>query len=442
MIPRLPGLPSGRSAGYLRRAGPEGTCGAGVRIVLLNQYYAPDEAATAQLLSDLGAALVARGHEVRAVASRRAYADSRRRYPRRSREAGVEVLRVAATAFGRASRLGRVADYASFLAGAAGALVAMPRPDVVVSLSTPPLVAGLGMAAARWRRARTVYWVMDVYPDLAVELGAIPARSPAARLLGRAAGVLLRGSDRVVALDRAMAERLDAQGARGAAVIANWADGDAIRPRPAAGHPRRERLGWSGRFVVLYSGNMGLAHEFDTLLDAAALLARDPEVLFAFVGDGPRRGEIEEGARRRGLANVEFHGYAPRDALGESLTAGDLHAVTLRPGMEGLLVPSKIYGILAAGRPTLYVGPPAGEVHEIVSAGCGRSIRNGDVRAVAEAIAAYRNEGARREAEGSFARRLFEDRYTREKSLDAFVRLVEGLGSRQAGTQEGTRVVA
>jgi glycosyltransferase involved in cell wall biosynthesis len=330
-----------------------------------------------------------------------------------------------------------VADYASFLLGAAGALAAMPRPQVVVSLSTPPLVAGLGMFAARWRRARTVYWVMDVYPDLAVALGAIPARSAAARVLARAARVLLRGSDRVVALDRAMAERLDAQGARGASVIANWADGGAIRPRPPEGHPRRERLGWSERFVVLYSGNMGLAHEFDTLLDAAALLADDPGILFAFVGDGPRRKEIEEGARRRGLSNVEFHPYASRDALGESLTSGDLHAVTLRPGMEGLLVPCKIYGVLAAGRPTLYVGPAAGEVHEVVSSGCGRSLRTGQVRAVAEAIASYRSDRSLREAEGSLARRLFEERFTRERSLDAFVRLIEGLGPRRAEREEG-----
>lgn len=441
-MPRLPRLPSGRSDGYLRRAGPEGTCGAGVRIVLLNQYYAPDEAATAQMLSDLGAALAARGHDVRAVASRRAYADSRRRYPRRSREEGVEVRRVAATAFGRGSRVGRVADYGSFLLGAAGALLATPRPDVVVSLSTPPLVAGLGMAAARLRRARSLFWVMDVYPDLAVALGAIPAGSPAARVLARAARVLLRGSDRVVALDRAMADRLDVQGARGAAVIANWADGEAIRPLRAEGHPQRERLGWGGRFVVLYSGNMGLAHEFDTLLDAAAALAGDPEFLFAFVGDGPRRVEIEEGARRRGLENVEFRPYAPRDTLGESLTSGDLHAVTLRPGMEGLLVPSKIYGILAAGRPTVYIGPPAGEVHEIVSSGCGRSFRNGEAGAVAEAIASYRSDRTKGEAEGSFARRLFEERYSRERGLDAFVRLVEGLGPREAGKQEGTHAAA
>lgn len=413
-----------------------------MRIVLLNQYYAPDEAATAQLLSDVGAALAARGHDVLAVASRRAYADPARRYPERSVENGVRVVRAAATAFGRGSRAGRMADYASFLLGAGWKLVRIPRPDVVVSLSTPPLVAGLGTVAARIRRARTVFWVMDVYPDLAVELGAIRAGSTSARFLARASRFLLRASDRVVALDRAMADRLDAGGARGAVVIANWADGDSIRPRSPEGHPDRERRGWSGRFVVLYSGNMGLAHEFETLLEAASAFAGDPEIRFAFVGDGPRRREIEEGCRRRGLENVEFHPYAPRSALGDSLTAGDLHVVTLRPRMQGLLVPSKIYGILAAGRPTIYIGPAAGEVHDVVAAGCGRSLRNGDADGVVRAIDAYRRDRALAATDGSFARRLFEERYAREKGLAAFIELIESLSPGAAGREGGAHAAA
>lgn len=413
-----------------------------MRIDLLNQYYAPDEAATAQLLSDLGAALARRGHEIRAIASCRAYADPTRRYPASSSESGVVVRRVRATAFGRSRRLGRVADYASFLLGAAFALVRMPRPDVVVSLSTPPLVAGLGLAVARLRGARTLFWVMDVYPDLAVELGALRERSLAVRVLARAGRILLRGSDRVVALDHAMARRLEAQGARAVTVIANWADEEAIRPRATENHPLRTRLGWDGRFVVLYSGNMGLAHEFDTLLDAAARLAHDPVVRFAFVGDGPRRKEIETGARARGLTNVEFHPYVARERLGESLTAGDVHAVTLRPRMEGLVVPSKIYGILAAGRPTLYVGPPAGDVHEIASAGCGVSLRTGDAGAVADAISRYRSDDGLAVRVGARARALFEERYTRARSLEAFVRLIEGLSTARRGGQEGADVAA
>ncbi len=396
-----------------------------MRIVLLNQYYAPDEASTAQLLSDVGAGLVAAGHEVAAVCCNRSYTDPSRRYPARETIDGVEVTRASATGFGRGSTLGRVTDYASFLAGAAARLVLRRRPDVVISLSTPPMVALLGWLAARLRRARTIYWVMDVYPDLAYELGVIERGALAGRLLDRISRFQLGHSDRVVVLGELMAERLPAVGERPPLVVHNWADGDTIRPRPLAGNELRREWGWDGSFVVLYSGNMGLAHEFDTVLDAAGLLADEPDVRFAFVGGGPRRGAVEQEVRRSGLSNVEFRPYVARERLGESLTAGDLHLVTLRPAAVGLLVPSKIYGILAAGRPTLYVGPPVGEVAEIVRGGqCGVCVDVGDARRLAAAVRAYRDDPGRARHEGGRARRLFEERFTRGRGVGHFVDLV------------------
>jgi len=396
-----------------------------VRIVLLNQYFAPDEAATAQLLADLGEGLAAAGHEVVAICCRRAYEDPARRYPRRERVRGVAVRRVRSTGFGRATAAGRVADYFTFLAAAGLALLFGRRPDVVVSLSTPPLVAYVGLALARLRGARSVYWVMDVYPDLAFRLGALRTGSPAGRLFARISRSTLRGSDAVVALGETMAARLAAGGLRNVTTIHNWADGEAIRPRPAQDHPLREAWGWTGRFVVLYSGNMGLAHEFETVLGAAEMLRERPSVRFAFVGGGPRREEVEREVRRRGLANVEFRPYVARDLLGQSLTAGDLHLVTLREGTPGLLVPSKIYGILAAGRPTLYVGPDAGEVADIIGSGrCGTRVASGDARGLAQAIERYERDAAMRGAEGERARELFERRFARPRALVAFERLI------------------
>lgn len=405
-----------------------------MRIVLLNQYFAPDEAATAQLLADLGEGLVAAGHDVVAVCSCRAYNDPARRYPRRERVRGVGVRRIRATGFGRGSAAGRVADYLTFLGGAVLDLLLQSRPEVIVSLSTPPLVAWVGLLLARLRGARSIYWVMDVYPDLAFRLGALRPGSPAGRLLERISRATLRGSTAVVALGETMAARLRAGGLRNVATIHNWADGEAIRPRPADGHPLREAWGWTGRFVVLYSGNMGLAHEFETVLAAAELLRRDRGVLLSFVGGGPRRAEVEREARRRGLDNVEFRPYVERERLGLSLTAGDLHLVTLREGMPGLLVPSKIYGVLAAGRPTLYVGPEAGEVADIIAAGrCGTRVAAGDVQGLAGAIERYARDAALREEEGRRARRLFEERFDKPRALRSFARLVERGGSRGAG---------
>jgi glycosyltransferase involved in cell wall biosynthesis len=393
---------------------------------LLNQYYAPDEAATSQLLTDLGAGLASAGHDVKAICGRRSYADPAKRYAARELIDGVEVRRAWMTGFGRNSGLGRIVDYLTFLAGACRLLLASRRPDLVISLSTPPMVSTLGWLAARLRGARSFYWVMDVYPDLAFELGVLKQGSPAGRLFAAITRMTLRRSDAVVALGESMAARLRSAGVARPATIHNWADELAIGPGEGGEDDLRSRWGWQDRFVVQYSGNMGLAHEFDTVLEAASLLSDRPSVLFAFIGDGPRRKEVEEEVRRRGLQNVRFKPYVPRKMLCGSLKAGDLHIVTLRRRMPGLLVPSKIYGILAAGRPTLYVGPADGEVFDIIASGrCGVRADNGDAEAVAREILRYERSEELREEQGRRARKLFEERFTKEHGLNAFKRLIE-----------------
>jgi len=399
-----------------------------MRILLLNQYYAPAEAATAQLLADLGACLARAGHAVTAVCSRRSYPDPTLVHPAREVIDGVAVRRLPGTGFGRTTAAGRVADYASFMAAAAVRLLLGPRFDVVVVLTTPPLLATLALAGARVRRGRVVYWVMDVYPDVAFALGVLRRESPAGRALEGLARRTLRAADAVVALGETMAERLAGLGARRVEVIHNWSDGQAVHPAPAAGHPLRSAWGWDGRFVVLYSGNLGLAHEFDTVLAAAERLGDRPEIRLAFVGGGPREAEVRREIGRRGLTNVELRTHQAREDLGQSLTAGDVHLVTLRAGLEGLLVPSKIYGILAAGRPTLYVGPAAGEIDAIVREGrCGTRVGAGDAAGLAAAIRAYADDALRVAEEGRRARALFDARFDREHALAAHRRVIESL---------------
>jgi glycosyltransferase involved in cell wall biosynthesis len=395
-----------------------------LRIVLLNQYYAPDEAATSQLLADLGSGLVGAGHEVSAVCGNRSYADPGKCYARRESIDGVNVRRVRTTGYGRRRSLGRIIDYLTFLLGASGILLFSKRPDVIISLSTPPMVAALGWLLARMRGASSFYWVMDVYPDLAFELGVVNARSLTGRLFAFITGITLRSSDAVIALGETMAERLRSAGARRLVTIHNWADGEAIREGAGRAAARRSEWGWDGRFVLLYSGNHGLAHEFDTILDAAELLADHPSVLFAFIGGGPRLEELQRNAHERSLANVSFRPYVKRALLGESLAAADVHLITLREGMPGLLVPSKIYGVLAAGRPTIYVGPGRGELSDIIAEGrCGARVANGDAEALVQAVLRYEQDRSLREQEGRRARELFERRFTRSHGVDAFIRL-------------------
>jgi colanic acid biosynthesis glycosyl transferase WcaI len=228
------------------------------------------------------------------------------------------------------------------------------RRDVVICLSTPPLVGVLGWLA-RLRGARFVCKVEDLYPDVAIMLGTLQAGSLVARGSAALSALLLRRADAVVALDEGMARVLRERGAERVEVIPNWADGRAIRPDAKAGAAFRTRHGLEGRFVVLYSGNHGLAHRFDAVLAAARALAeQEPRVLFLFVGDGPRLPEVQTEAR--GRANVRFMPYQPREHLRALFNAADVHLVTLRDEVSGMVVPSKYPAALAAGKPVLLVG--------------------------------------------------------------------------------------
>jgi glycosyltransferase involved in cell wall biosynthesis len=355
----------------------------------------------------------------------RSYPDPARIAAPQERVHGVWIDRVRTTGFRGGGRAGRLANYCSYMLGAALRLLCMRRPDAVVSLTSPPMVPLLGLVGARLRSARAYNWAMDLYPDLAFALGYLRLGSLVGKTLSGLSRIALRRSDCVIAIGEAMARRLTAAGARRVVVIHDWADGGAIRPRPVAGHPLRRAWGWEGSFVILYSGVMGLAHEFGTVLAAAERLQDRTELRFVFIAAGARRDEVEREARQRGLRNVEFRPLVPREAIGDSLTAPDLHLVTLRDEVAGMLVPAKIYGILAAGRPCLYVGPAGCEVARILDEGrCGVRVAAGDDAGLVAAIRQYLGDEPRRVAEGERARRLFDERFDRPRAMTAFRQLL------------------
>lgn len=384
------------------------------------------------MLSDLVEAAAAQGFECRVVCCDRSYAQPQRRYAAREERPGVSVRRIRATGFGRASAAGRLLDYASYLLGAAFSALRGPSPRLVVGLSTPPLLGVLAVAIARLRGARAVYWVMDVYPDLAVELGTLAPGARSTRALRALSRWALLRADLVVALGEEMERRLKRLApAANVVVVHNWADERAFAGDAAGRDACRAARGWSDSFVALYSGNLGLAHEFDTVLAAAERLRASPDILFAFVGTGPRRRELEAAAGARGLANVRFLPPVPRDELEASLASADVQLITLKPGIEGLLVPSKIYGILASGRPCLYVGPRRGEVFEILrAAGCGTCLDPGDALGVAAALRSYRDDAPRRMREGQRARAAFLERFTRGAQTGRLLGALRALAER------------
>lgn len=351
-----------------------------MRILILNQAYHPDPAATAQHAHDLARALVARGHEVHVVASRSVYGASGAALPREETADGVAIHRVGLALFGKKSLAGRAADFALFHALASWRMLRLPKQDAVIALTTPPLIGLAGWLVTRLRGGRLVSWVMDLYPDVAVAGGVLKANGLPARLLGAVNRFTLRHSARVVVLGRCMRERVLALGVKEAslALIGPWAaEEERCAPVPA-GRP----------LTVMYSGNLGLAHDTQAFKRAMLLLKDDASVRFVFSGGGKRRAHIEDFAARNALAQVSFLPYLPREQLARQLALADVHLISQLPAFTGMVVPSKLYGVLAIGRAAAVVAPADAEVARVVREnGCGGIFEPSE--AGGEALAAW-----------------------------------------------------
>jgi glycosyltransferase involved in cell wall biosynthesis len=419
--------PSG-GAGHGIGAGFHGV--GGMRLTFVSLYYWPDEGAVPRLLTDLAEDCAAAGHAVRVLTSRGRYLRfDDRPLPGREERRGIRIERVRGTQFGRGTRIGRLCDYATFLAFVMVRLVFAPPEGTWLCVSSPPMLAVAVAAAAGLRRRRFVYKVEDLFPDLALALGAIRP-GLMARLAARSAAFSLRRASTVVAIDELMARRLRAAAPEARIeVIPNWADGAALAPEPAAGRRLRAENGWDGRFVVLYSGNLGLAHRFDEILAAARLLAEGEtqHVLFVVSGEGPRLLETRRAAN--GLPNVEFRPFAAPADVGALHAAADVLLVTLDPRAEGLVVPSKFYAALAAGKPVLYVSAGGdGIATAIRETGVGWVVPP-DAGSIAGCLRKVMSEPEENRRRGKRARRLLLERFDRKQAAARWLALLAGLES-------------
>jgi glycosyltransferase involved in cell wall biosynthesis len=354
-------------------------------VCFVNRVYPPASGATGALLAELAPALVDRGWRVTILTGPAEGAPASE-----VTGEGVHVERVGALPFTRESTWRRGLAYASlFPAFLAGAL-RLPAPDVIVTKTDPPMLKVLGPLLGRLTGARTVHWAQDLYPEVAEGVGVIAENGLLARGMRGLSTGALRGHDHVVAVGRCMRDRLvQDRGlpAERVTVSPNWPPAS-VHPVPHEENAFRAEHGLDDRFVVMYSGNMGLAHPFDAVLDAAARLqdAR-PSVCVLFVGEGPRKADLQRQVERRGLDNVRFLPFQPRERLAESLSAADLHLVTMQSALEGLVVPSKLYGALGAGRPALFLGPPGSEAARVVQErDCGTVLSDPDGTALANTI--------------------------------------------------------
>lgn len=412
-----------------------------MHIVLLNQAFHPDVVSTAQMASDLAQHLARRGHKVSALASRSIYGKTGAVLTRREEipvagvpGATISAYRVGFNIFGKRGTLARVADFGLFYALAAVKLLTMPRPDVVIGFSTPPYIALLGLLSRFFRGSKAVYWAMDLYPDVMYTSGMLRRGGMASRLLEWLHRLLVRRADATVVLGRCMQDRVLSKDVTAERVhfIPVWSDESGVRPIPRDSNPVREKWGVGDAFTVMYSGNFGVGHDAETLKAAMLALRDRSDIRFVFVGGGKRRPEIEAFIREHGLTTAAYHEYVPREMLAESLCVGDVHFISLREGMEGLIVPSKLFGIMAAGRPSIFVGNPSSEIARvIVESDSGVLIREGDGAGLAAAITRLAENREQAAAMGDRARAALSGRYDAKTACDQWAALLDRLSARR-----------
>jgi glycosyltransferase involved in cell wall biosynthesis len=411
-----------------------------VHVLVFNRSFYPDVSATGQLLTDLCEDLVA-AHDCRVTVITgpplgRAGVELSEPVPAFEVFRGIRIHRVRGTRFDKSRFAGRAANYVSYFLGACLAGLRVERPDVVVALTDPPIVGLAAVLAARRAGSPLVMVFQDLFPEVTALLPDFHSRT-VDRILQGISRYLCRRATRIVALGETMKRRLIANKRADPAridIIENWADTQSLRPGEKR-NPFSIAHGLDDKFVVMHSGNLGLSQNLETLVDAAVLLRDLADLVVVFQGDGVKRAELQERVARAGLDNVRFLPYVERHALTDSFATADLFVISLQRGLAGYIVPSKLYGILAAGRPYVAAVEPDCEVTALTERyHCGVPAAPGDAQDLAGAIRGLYHDRARLDRLGRQARQAaprFDRRLQVGKYSDVLKRAVAVRGLRR-----------
>jgi colanic acid biosynthesis glycosyl transferase WcaI len=398
-----------------------------MRITFMAQCYAPEDVSAAVLITELATDLVRRGHQVAFVTGAPSYPHGRvfAGYRNRAYQVewlkGVRVVRTWSYISPRKSTLPRLLHYGTYSASAFYGGLFAGRPDVVVSYS-PPLPLGLSawLLSRLWR----VPWVLeleDLYPDAAVAAGVLRNRRVIA-FFSAMECFLYRHATHVSVISESFRRNLYRKGVppEKMTLIPVWADPDIVRPLPKE-NSFRQRLGLSGKVVVMYAGNLGLTSCLEDVLGAAKLLKENDEIRFVIIGEGVKKPDLAAMAQDAELKNVVFLPYQPREIFPEMLAAADVGLVTLNCSSASSSLPSKIFNVMASARPILAVAPLDSEVaHLVEDAHCGMVIPPEHPARLAEALLGLRGQAAVLAEMGQNGRSQLESRFSRECCVDAF----------------------
>jgi glycosyltransferase involved in cell wall biosynthesis len=400
-----------------------------LRVCYFNRSYWPDTGATGQLLTELAEDLVsAHGMEVTVVTGYPLATDGPALRAREIRN-GVRIVRARGTTLSPRRFTGRAVNYLTYFLSALWAAVWLPRQDVTVALTDPPII-GLAALAARPRHGM-VFFCQDIFPEVAGLLEDFHSPTINA-MLDRLNRFLVRRAARIIALGDTMSSRLvRGKGAEAAkiTVIHNWADTSAIVPSDKA-NPFASAHGLETRFVVLHAGNIGLSQNLDVVIEAAGLVKARADILFLFIGDGNRKAALAALAAARGLDNVRFLPFQPRDQLRWTYASSDVCLVSLKPGLSGYIVPSKLYPILAAGRPYIAAVEAISEVAALTERHrCGVMVTPGDAAQLAAAVVRLADHKGERDSMGARAR-VAAELFARDRQVAAHALVLEEVAGR------------
>lgn len=397
-------------------------------IAFISQPYVPDPTSVGQHVADAASELAARGHRVMVYTARHGYENASVEYPSREVRDGVEVWRLPVSSFGRRSNAIR------FLAGLAFTLQVAVRLSFLrglhtVVVSTTPPVAPIAAILVRWfRRVRVVYWVMDLNPDQLIALGVATPTSLLVRVFDAMNRAILRAADAVIVLDRFMRERVarKAHVENKLVLLPPWPHEEDLAPVDAADNSFRREYAKEGQVVVMYSGNFSPTNPLTTVIDAARRLENDSRFLFIFIGGGVGKREVNDA----GLRNIVSLPYQPLDRLRYSLSAADVHVVTLGNAAVGVVHPCKVYGAMAVARAVLFVGPSPSHISDLIDEGdIGWAVRHGDVDGVIRVLEEVAANAHATRGAGVRGRAIIGERLSKRALCGAFCDAVEGASS-------------
>lgn len=399
------------------------------RFLLVTQVYPPDTAAVGQHMADIAEALARRGHEVTVITSDRGYDDPNQKYQKRETRNGVTVRRLGLTSFGKASMALRLAGGLSLVLQATLRTLLSKQFDALLLTTSPPMGGLIGIVAGTLRRVPFDYWLMDLNPDQAIELGRAAPESLQVRLFEGLNRAILRQARNVITLDEAMALRFHGKRMRSAfpKIIPVWAPGEFPEPLAMGDSAERQRYGLQGRRVVMYAGNHSIAHPLDELFEAVKASDEAGRLGFVFMGGGLAKAPIDAWVTATRPKHVVSLPYQPLEAVHQHLSMSDVQVVVVGPKTVGIVHPSKIYGALAAGRAILVIGPKHSPAARLVAENdLGWVVGSGDLPGLQQAlqqIAEASNETL--SAMGSRAFELAAGRFSRSRLMAEFLQIVE-----------------